>query len=77
MAENQTVLYHEEDGIARIIFNRPVALNAMNHDLLQQLATILDKVKLDDAVKAVIITGAGEEAFSAGAAENGSARGGQ
>ena len=67
MAENQTVLYHEEDGIARIIFNRPVALNAMNHDLLQQLATILDKVKLDDAVKAVIITGAGEESFSAGA----------
>jgi len=67
VAENQTVLYHEEDGIARIIFNRPVALNAMNHDLLQQLATILDKVKLDDAVKAVIITGAGEESFSAGA----------
>jgi len=67
MLEKEPVLYHEEKGIARIIFNRPGALNAMNKDLLQHLASLLDKVRVDDAVKAVIITGTGEKAFSAGA----------
>lgn len=67
MLEKEPVLYHEEKGIARIILNRPGALNAVNKDLLQQLASLLDKVRVDDAVKAVIITGTGEKAFSAGA----------
>jgi enoyl-CoA hydratase len=66
MSEKEPVLYREEKGIARISFNRPDALNAMTKDLLQQLGSILDKIKIDDAVKAVIITGTGE-AFSAGA----------
>lgn len=67
MAERESVLYHEEKGIARITFNRPDALNAMNKGLLQQLASLLDRVRGDDAVKAVMITGTGEKAFSAGA----------
>ncbi len=67
MLEKQPVLYHEEKGIARIILNRPEALNAMNKDVLQHLASLLDKARGDDAVKAVIITGTGEKAFSAGA----------
>lgn len=66
MSEMEPVLYHEEKGIARIIFNRPEALNAMTKDLLQQLGSLLDKIKVNDAVKAVIFTGTGE-AFSAGA----------
>src|SRR3989475_6577573 len=66
VSEKESLLYHEEKGIARIIFNRPEALNAMTKDLLQQLTSLLDKIKIDDTVKAVIITGAGE-AFSAGA----------
>ena len=67
MLEKEPVLYHGEKGIARIILNRPEALNAMNKDVLQQLASLLDKARGDDAVKAVIITGTGEKAFSAGA----------
>jgi len=67
MAENDLVLYQEEMGIARLTLNRPKALNALNRDLLQQLSALLEKIKRDDAVKAVIITGAGTEAFSAGA----------
>jgi enoyl-CoA hydratase len=67
VSENEPVRYREEKGIARIIFNRPAALNAMNQELVKQLALLLDKVRVDDAVKAVIITGTGEEAFSAGA----------
>lgn len=67
MSEKEPVLYHEEKGIARIIFNRPEALNAMTKELLKQLAALLDKIRVDDSVKAVIVTGTGEEAFSAGA----------
>jgi len=61
------VRYQEIKGIGWITLNRPEALNALNKDVLQQLASILDKVRTDDAVRAVIITGAGEKAFSAGA----------
>ncbi len=67
VSEKEPVLYQGEKGIARIIFNRPEALNAMNTDVLQHLAAFLDKARGDDAVKAVIITGTGEKAFSAGA----------
>jgi enoyl-CoA hydratase len=61
------VRYHEEKGIGWITLNRPEVLNALDKDVLQQLASILDKVRTDDVVRAVIITGAGEKAFSAGA----------
>ncbi|MCG8347559.1 MAG: enoyl-CoA hydratase-related protein [Chloroflexales bacterium] len=67
MSMQEAVLYHADKGIARITFNRPDALNAMNKDVLQQLASLLDKAKRDDTVKAVIITGTGSKAFSAGA----------
>jgi enoyl-CoA hydratase len=61
------VRYQEKKGIGWITLNRPEALNALNKDVLQQLASILNKVRTDDVVRAVIITGAGEKAFSAGA----------
>lgn len=67
MSENNSVLYHKENGIARLVFNRPEDLNAMDKELLQRLASLLDTVKADDAVKAVIITATGEKAFCAGA----------
>jgi len=67
MLEKEPVRYQEKNGIARISLNRPEALNAMNKELLQELASALDKAKMDDAIRAVIITGTGEEAFSAGA----------
>ncbi len=67
MLEKAPVRYHEKNGIARISLDRPEALNAMNKESLQTLASVLDKAKVDDAVKAVIITGTGERAFSAGA----------
>jgi len=57
------VQYQEKKGIGWIILNRPEALNALSEDVLQRLASILDKVKTDDGVKAVMITGAGEKAF--------------
>lgn len=67
MLEKEAILYHEEKGIARIILNRPDVLNALSNEVLQQLSFILDNVKANDAVRALIITGTGEKAFSAGA----------
>ena len=67
MLNEDAVRYQEKNGIGWITLNRPEALNALNKDVLQQLASILDKVRTDDVVRAVIITGTGEKAFSAGA----------
>jgi enoyl-CoA hydratase len=61
------VLYHAEEGIGRITLNRPGALNALNTDVLGRLTSVLDETGADDAVGAVVITGSGERAFSAGA----------
>jgi len=67
VSNKDNVQYQEKKGIGWITLNRPEALNALSQDVLQQLASILDKAGTDDAVRAVIITGAGEKAFSAGA----------
>ena len=65
--EEDAVLYRLKDGIGWITFNRPEALNALNRYVLQQLSSILDAVKTDQRIKAIVLTGAGEKAFSAGA----------
>lgn len=61
------VRYQKNEGIGRITLNRPEALNALDKDVLGRLASVLDEAGADEAVKAVVITGAGEKAFSAGA----------
>lgn len=55
----------EEVAIIRI--NRPEALNAMNVDVIAELSRTIDIVGPDDGIKALIITGAGEKSFCAGA----------
>ena len=67
MSNNNIVQFREKNGMGWITLNRPEALNALSRDLLQELATVLDAARADDAVKAVIITGSGEKAFCAGA----------
>ena len=52
-------------GIVKI--NRPEALNAMNSDVVSDLSSAIDSVGANDDIKVVIITGAGEKAFCAGA----------
>ena len=67
MAEIESVLYHESDGIALITLHRPDALNALNIAVLERLSALRDNVKASDSARAVIFTGAGTTAFSAGA----------
>jgi enoyl-CoA hydratase/carnithine racemase len=61
------VLLDVKDGIALITLNRPERLNALNYELIDRLMAALDAIEVDAGVRAVILTGAGERAFSAGA----------
>jgi enoyl-CoA hydratase len=54
-------------GIATIVLNRPEALNAFNTDQLRLLHDALKGVREDRSIRAVILTGAGDRAFAAGA----------
>lgn len=56
-----------ESGIALLTLNRPKALNALNSELLTELNTCLSELGHHEAVKVIILTGAGEKAFAAGA----------
>ena len=60
------VLYAAEGGVATLTMNRPQVLNALNDDLLNGLREGLARAKADDAVRAVLLTGAGK-GFCAGA----------
>jgi enoyl-CoA hydratase/carnithine racemase len=62
----ELVLCETCESVAVLTLNRPEKLNALNYALIDRLLSILDKVETDDAIRAVILTGAGERAFSAG-----------
>ena len=62
----ETLLYAVEDGIATITLNRPDKLNAFNTQMMQDMIAAFDLTDADDAVRVVIITGAGR-GFCAGA----------
>jgi enoyl-CoA hydratase/carnithine racemase len=61
-----TLLYAVDDGVATITLNRPERLNAVNTAMIHDLVAAFDRADGDDAVRAVIVTGAGR-AFCAGA----------
>lgn len=54
------------DGIATVTMNRPTAMNALSRAMRQQLAAAMHRLEADDAVRVVILTGAGDRAFTAG-----------
>ena len=60
-------LQAKDEGIAIIKINRPDVLNALNKETMSELSTAIDIVGADDKIKVVIITGAGERSFCAGA----------
>jgi enoyl-CoA hydratase len=64
---DEPVLNEIRDRVAILTLNRPEKLNALNYALIDRLLAILDRIETDNAVRAVILTGAGERAFSAGA----------
>jgi enoyl-CoA hydratase len=62
----QHILLEREEGVGIITLNRPEVLNAMNRALSAELAAAVKVLDADDDVGCIVITGAGERAFSAG-----------
>src|SRR2546427_10769429 len=63
----QTLLFDVRDGIALITINRPDKLNALNDQVMAELADVAQRLATDDAIRGAILTGAGPKAFVAGA----------
>jgi enoyl-CoA hydratase len=61
------VTLENDNGVATITINRPKALNAINGQVLADLDVVLDALTSDDSLRCVILTGAGEKSFVAGA----------
>ena len=65
--EQDTVLYSKAGAVAHLTLNRPRRLNAFNVAMRDELYTLLEAVRDDSDVRAVVLSGAGERAFCAGA----------
>lgn len=67
MSNVKYIQLESQGEIAILRINRPEALNAMNIDVISELSQTIDKVGADESIKVIIITGAGEKSFCAGA----------
>ncbi|HEX7005826.1 MAG TPA: enoyl-CoA hydratase/isomerase family protein, partial [Alphaproteobacteria bacterium] len=63
---NETVLVETHDGICTITLNRPKALNALNLDMVDALSQVVERAGAEDAVRVVVIRGAGEHFMAGG-----------
>jgi enoyl-CoA hydratase len=63
----KNIIFNVENGIATITFNRPEVLNALNEASLQEFSDALDAVASDKDIRVLVLTGAGEKSFVAGA----------
>jgi len=63
----ENILFEKKDGIAYITFNRPKVLNALNRRTVEELRDALIDARDDSSVRVLILTGAGEKSFVAGA----------
>ena len=60
------ILTEKEDGVGIVTLNRPEKLNAMNHQLTDELRDAVKQMNLDDEIGCIVLTGSGSRAFSAG-----------
>lgn len=63
----KNVILTKENGIGYLTINRPKALNALNSETLGEICLAVDEISKDDEILVVILTGAGEKSFVAGA----------
>ena len=63
----ENILVDKADDVAVLTVNRPRSLNALSHATLVEIDAAIQEAAADDAVRGVIVTGAGEKAFVAGA----------
>jgi len=67
MAEYTQILLDVADGVATLTLNRPHKMNAYTRTMMAEMVDAFDQTDADDSVRAVIVTGAGDRAFCAGA----------
>lgn len=67
MPNYETILVEKNEGVAVITINRPDKLNALNSKVHEEGVAALEQLRTDDEVRVVVITGAGEKSFVAGA----------
>src|SRR2546428_3055204 len=65
--EYQTLLFEIKDGVALITINRPDKLNALNDQVMAELADVAERLATGDDIRGAILTGAGTKAFVGGA----------
>lgn len=63
----ETLLYATDGPVATITINRPAALNALNLQVFAELHDLFDRIAANSTIRVVVLTGAGEKAFVAGA----------
>jgi enoyl-CoA hydratase len=63
---HESVLLERDDAIATVVLNRPEKLNALTRAMWRALGETIDRLSADDAIRCVIVRGAGEKAFSPG-----------
>jgi len=63
----ETLFYEKRDGIGYVTVNRPEKLNALNRKVVDELEACFREIEGDNEIRVVILTGAGEKAFVAGA----------
>jgi enoyl-CoA hydratase/carnithine racemase len=66
MSDYETILYEEKDGVAWVTLNRPDVHNAFNAAMQRELKSLWTGLRTNDAVRVVVLTGAGEKAFCTG-----------
>ena len=67
MADYQYILAERQERVGVVTLNRPKELNALSTGLVKELADALEEFDRDDAIRCIVITGAGDKAFAAGA----------
>ncbi|MDD5541669.1 MAG: enoyl-CoA hydratase-related protein [Acidobacteriia bacterium] len=67
MSNYENILFEKKNGIATVTINRPTKLNALNRMVMRELDAVFTRIAEDSEVRVVILTGAGEKAFVAGA----------
>lgn len=63
----ENLIVERDDAVVIITINRPAVLNALNSQVLEELSEAIGQARADDGVRALVLTGAGEKAFVAGA----------
>src|SRR5438876_5493040 len=67
MSNYQSILVDRDERVGIVTLNRPKELNALNFQLVSELAQALEEFDRDEAIRCIVLTGAGDRAFAAGA----------